>query len=95
LDALTYARSYDPAAPGVDNDLRYRLGPIEPVLGRLDPLLREAPQLSGDEFENLVAFLANGLLDRHAQKEHVCKLIPAAVPSGLRLMKFESCVATK
>ena len=40
LDVFASARSYDPKKAGIDKDLRYRLGPIEPVLARLDPLLQ-------------------------------------------------------
>jgi cytochrome c peroxidase len=63
LDAPTYARGYDPVVAGVDLDLRYRLGPIEPVLARIDPLLSHPPYLSLEEFEDLVAFVGGGLLD--------------------------------
>src|SRR6185312_4207814 len=61
LDASAYARSYDPRKASVDHDLRYRLGPIEPVLARIDARLVEPPDLSRDEFESLVSFLAGGL----------------------------------
>jgi len=39
LDVAASARNYNPASAGVDLDLRNRLGPIEPVLATLDPLL--------------------------------------------------------
>jgi cytochrome c peroxidase len=93
LNASRYARSYNPRATGLDNDLTYRLGPIEPVIERLDPLLRNAPQLSEDEFECLIAFLAEGLFDWRAHKQHLCKLLPTSVPSGLPVLQFEGCIA--
>src|SRR5262245_34849487 len=37
LDALSSARKYNRAQAGVDNDLK--VGPIDPVLQRIDPLL--------------------------------------------------------
>src|SRR5438270_8148988 len=39
LDVFSSARGYDPVEAGVDEDLTLRLGPIEPVLARIDPLL--------------------------------------------------------
>ena len=95
LDAATYARGYDPTAAGIDRDLRYRLGPIEPVLLRLDSQLRQTPQLTVEEFDDLVAFLAEGLLDRRAEKRHLCEILPGAVPSGFPVMKFEACGAPR
>jgi cytochrome c peroxidase len=95
LDAPAFARSYNPVAAGIDNDLRHRLGPIEPVLARIDPLLADPPNLSKEDFENLVAFVGGALLDSRAQKQNLCKLVPAAVPSGLSTMEFESCPPPK
>jgi cytochrome c peroxidase len=95
LDAPAYARAYDPGAAGVDHDLRYRLGPIEPVLARIDTRLSDPPHLSPDEFESLVAFVADGLLDSRAPKQNLCKLLPASVPSGLPVMQFEGCPPPK
>ena len=94
LDAAACARGYDPTAAGIDRDLRYRLGPIEPVLLRLDSQLRQTPQLTVDEFDDLVAFLAEGLLDRRAER-HLCEILPGAVPSGFPVMKFEACGAPR
>lgn len=91
LDATTYGRSYDPVRAGVSNDLRSRLGPAEPVLKRLDPLLQRAPQLSSSDFDALVAFLAEGLLDTRAKKQNLCTLLPPSVPSGLPVMQFDGC----
>jgi cytochrome c peroxidase len=62
LDVFSSARNYDPVAAGIDEDLTYRVGPIEPVLQRVDPLLAEPITLSADEFAHLVAFIRDGLL---------------------------------
>ena len=91
LDPLRHARSYDPSKEDVDRDLRYRLGPIEPVLDRLDPLLRDPPSLDRREFDDLLAFLEEALLDPGARPERLCRLPPASVPSGLAVMHFEGC----
>jgi cytochrome c peroxidase len=91
LDVFSSARSYKPVHAGIDRDLTYRLGPIEPVLARVDPLLANPIDLSAQEFENLVAFVRDGLLDPRATKQNLCKLVPATVPSGFPTMLFENC----
>jgi cytochrome c peroxidase len=91
LDVFASARSYDPKKAGMDKDLRYRLGPIEPVLARLDPLLQTPIRLTGGEFQALVAFVRDALLDQHAKKPNLCPLIPDSVSSGYSTMVFEEC----
>lgn len=44
-------------------DLRGSLGPMAPVLARLDPRLQAPPGLSQPEIDALVEFVRNGLLD--------------------------------
>jgi cytochrome c peroxidase len=91
LDVFSSARSYRPIPAGLDRDLTYRLGPIEPVLARVDPLLARPIDLSADEFQNLVAFVRDGLLDERATKQNLCRLVPNRVPSGFPTMRFETC----
>jgi cytochrome c peroxidase len=91
LDVFSSARSYSPIVAGLDQDLTYRLGPIEPVLARVDPLLATPINLSADEFRNLVAFVRDGLLDERATKRNLCRLVPNRVPSGFPTMRFETC----
>ena len=76
---------------GVPSDLTLRLGPSEPVLRRLDPLLQSQIELSPEEFDDLVAFVRDGLLDPRVRKENLCKLVPRTVPSGLIPLEFEAC----
>ncbi|HEX8740313.1 MAG TPA: hypothetical protein VF925_09250, partial [Casimicrobiaceae bacterium] len=90
-DVYTSARNYDAKRAGVDDDLQLRLGPIEPVLARLDPLLRTPIELTGGEFEALVAFVRDALLDERAMRQNLCALIPDSVPSGYSTMVFEEC----
>lgn len=87
------ARSYDPVAAGLPADLTVRRGPIEPVLKRLDPRLVALSKLnlSEAELDDLVAFLADGLLDPRALPENLCKLIPRRVPSGRPVLRFQGC----
>ena len=91
LDVFDSARNYDAKRAGVDQDLQHRLGPIEPVLARVDPLLRTPIHLSGGEFEALVAFVRDALLDERATRQNLCPLIPKSVPSGYSTMVFEEC----
>jgi cytochrome c peroxidase len=91
LHVLESARRYDPVPAGVDKDLTIRPGPIEPVLARVDPLLLNPPDLTAEEFESLVTFIRTGLLDRRAERQNLCSLIPATLPSGMQPMRFEEC----
>ena len=87
LDPYASGRGYSPVdlAP----DLRGPVGPIEPVLDRLDPLLRSPLSLSDEEFTNLVGFVRNGLLDPRVLPERLKTLVPKRVPSDRPTMKFE------
>ena len=91
LNVFESALSYDAAAAGVDRDLRTRLGPVEPVLDRIDPRLASPMFLRADEFADLVAFVRTGLLDRRALPQNLCALIPASLPSGMTPLRFEGC----
>lgn len=91
LHTFESARNYDPIRAGLDKDLALRVGPIEPVLARLDPLLLNPPQLTAEEFDDLVTFVRTGLLDKRAERHNLCSLIPAEVPSGMQPLHFERC----
>jgi len=91
LDVFRSAREYDAVRAGVDRDLTYRLGPIEPVLARVDPVLQTPIDLTPAELENLVAFVRDALLDDRARRGNLCGLVPTAVPSGSVPMVFEEC----
>ncbi len=89
LDVFTSARSYNADAASVAADLRVPMGPIEPVLSRIDPLLSTPIKLTEDEFQQLVDFVRNALLDRRATPAELRKQIPKSVPSGFPVLKFE------
>jgi cytochrome c peroxidase len=91
LDVYQSARYYNPVSAGLDSDLTRHLGPIEPVLARVDPILAKPIHLTSDEVQNLVAFVRNGLMDDRAKKENLCKLVPNTVPSGFSLLRIETC----
>jgi hypothetical protein len=61
------------------------------VLQRLDTLLQSPIHLSKDEFDDLVSFVRDGLLDESVKAENLCKLVPPAVPSGMPVLHFEAC----
>lgn len=90
LNAFESARRYNPQAAGTPVDLS-RLGPVEPVLSRLDPMLRQAVTLSRTEDEDLIEFVRGGLLDARAHPKRLCELVPQAVPSGMTLQNFQGC----
>ena len=89
LDVFASARNYTPEAAGVAADLRVPMGSIEPVLARIDPILATPIELSDEEFQQLVDFVRNGLLDQRARPERLKKLIPPKAPSGFPVLKFQ------
>jgi cytochrome c peroxidase len=91
LNVYESARHYNPVAAGVHIDLTHRLGPIEPVLSRLDRRLRTPIELKRTEFGDLVAFVRDGLLDPRATRENLCRLVPRSVPSGSPVLQFQAC----
>jgi cytochrome c peroxidase len=62
---------------------------MDPVLARLDPLLKNPIQLTSDEFSELVDFVNNALLDDRTRPENLRKLVPKSVPSGRPVLDFE------
>jgi cytochrome c peroxidase len=87
LDPYTSARHYAPR--DLPSDLQGPLGPIEPVLARLDPLLQTPIPLTDEEFAQLVDFVRYGLLDPRILPEHLQRLVPKRVPSGSLTLDFE------
>ena len=86
LDAVGQAGSFDTVL--LPSDLRGPSGPLEPVLDRLDPLLRRPILLTDAELEVLVDFVGNGLLDPDARPERLRRLIPEKLPSGRASLIF-------
>ena len=87
LDVVASATSFSPA--GLAPDLRGPLGPMAPVLARLDQRLTSPVVLSDGEFSDLVAFVRDGLLDPAARPERLRRLIPERLPSGRSPLRFE------
>lgn len=91
LNPKAHARSYNARKAGLDEDLQYNLGPIEPVLARIDPNLH-AVNLNRHEVADLIHFVRDALTDARVMK--TCSTIPPSVPSGLVLPVFEGCPAS-
>jgi len=89
LDVFASARNYNPELSGIVQDLTAPMGPIEPVLARVDPILTTRIRLTNDEFLQLVDFVRYGLLDKRAKPEKLNKLIPKSVPSGFPVLTFQ------
>jgi len=47
--------------------------------------------MNANDFNDLVSFVRDGLLDPRAKKQNLCGLVPSAVPSGMPTMHFENC----
>jgi cytochrome c peroxidase len=80
LDATAGTAAYNTARLPVD--LQGPIGPTQPVLDRLDPLLRTPVTLTEEELLSLVDFVRNGLLDPAAEPQRLRRLIPEKLPSG-------------
>jgi cytochrome c peroxidase len=95
-DALRYhlnpreqTKLYSPARQHLDKDLVGPTGPIEPVLQRLDPRLKQGTPLTPGEFNDLLVFLRQSLLDSRALPENLRSLVPPSVPSGRPALQFQ------
>lgn len=82
-------RTYDPVQAGVPTDLT-RVGPAIPVK-LLDRGVRQLNPLGPNDFDDLVAFIRDGLLDPRVNARSLCRLVPPTVPSGRPVLQFESC----
>jgi cytochrome c peroxidase len=89
LDVAASLRSYDPVAQDLPADLIGPIGPVTPLLDALDPLLKPPVALSPAEFDDLVAFVAHGLLDSRALPRSLSNLAPKELPSGRRPLTFQ------
>jgi cytochrome c peroxidase len=89
LNIMDSVSNYTPASQGLPTDLSGPLGPMAPVLTRLDPVLSTSIVLTETHFEQLLAFVRDGLLDPRATPERLRRMVPHNVPSGRPVMIFE------
>jgi cytochrome c peroxidase len=90
LNVVASDHHYSPADQHLPADLTGPIGPLPPILARLDPKIRAPIHLSDKEIDALVAFVGQALLDPRARPQHLRSLIPSSVPSGRKPLTFES-----
>ena len=71
------------------SNIAARLGPIDALLGRVDPIMSEPLIITPEQVRQLTAFVRDALLDPRARPENLRSLIPDSVPSGRPLPTFE------
>jgi cytochrome c peroxidase len=89
LDVAASVESYNAASEGLPADLAGSIGPVEPLLARLDPLVATTRQLSSEQLDALVAFVGDGLLDPRTRPENLRRMVPKRVPSDRPTLTFE------
>jgi cytochrome c peroxidase len=89
VDARASLLGYDPSTQGLAPDLTGPTGPRAPLLAALDPLLANPIVLSDAEFEDLVVFVRDALLDRRVVAANLRRLVPPRLPSGAPPLTFE------
>jgi cytochrome c peroxidase len=89
LNVADSVRRYSPAGQHLAPDLSGPIGPMNPVLARLDPILAAPITLTNEEFNQLIAFVRYGLLDPRAEPRFLRRLLPHSVPSGRPVSIFE------
>jgi cytochrome c peroxidase len=87
LDAVLGAASYSQRR--LPADLQGPMGPTQPVLDRMDPMLLPPVSLTEAEFSSLVDFVRDGLLDPAAAPQLLRRLIPERLPSGRAKLIFQ------
>jgi len=91
LNVAQSARNYSPIAAGLPRDLTKHVGPIEPVLQRLDPILKNPIDLNQGEFRDLLHFVKHALHDPRVNARNLCSLVADPLPSGMQPLEFEAC----
>jgi cytochrome c peroxidase len=89
LNVVASLSTYNPLEQGLPLDLQGRIGPTSPILAHLDKRMTTGTSLSDSQFQDLVAFVRNGLLDPRATPNNLRRLVPASVPSGRPVLRFE------
>src|SRR3954452_13579579 len=89
LDTVASLQAYDPKAHGLPADLAGPIGPTAPLVAALDSRLGTPIELALAEFDDLLAFVRDALLDPRATPEKLRKLVPREVPSNRPVLSFE------
>ena len=89
LNVMNAAIHYTPASQNLPADLSGPVGPMAPVLARLDPVVSTPIVLTESQFDQLLIFVRDGLLDPRATPDRLRRLVPQTVPSGRPVLVFE------
>jgi cytochrome c peroxidase len=89
LDAVASLQAYDPKAQSLPADLAGPIGPTAPLVAALDPRLATPIELTLAEFDDLLVFVRDALLDPRATPAKLRKLVPRELPSGRPVLFFE------
>lgn len=89
LNVIASATAYTPQSQHLPPDLSGPMGPLAPVLARVDPILTTPIVLSSAEFAQLSVFVMKGLMDRRASPVETAYIVPKKVLSGMTPMIFQ------
>jgi cytochrome c peroxidase len=89
LNPSTSLLKYSPAREGLPIDLSGPIGPTAALLAAVDHRLSTPVVLTDEEFDDLLAFVRDSLLDSRARPENLRKLVPREVPSDAASLIFE------
>jgi cytochrome c peroxidase len=89
LDVYQSARNYKNDTGLIASDLAGPMGPLEPVLERVDPILQEPINLTEDQITALVDFVTNALTDSRARPDNLLHMIPDSLPSRRPMLRFQ------
>jgi cytochrome c peroxidase len=89
LNVVDSVSNYSPASQNLPADLSGSMGPMAPVLARLDPVLATPIVLTESQLDQLLTFVSYGLLDPRATPERLRHLVPRTVPSRRPMLVFE------
>jgi cytochrome c peroxidase len=89
LNPSTSLLKYSPAREGLPTDLSGPIGPTASLLAAVDHRLSTPVVLTDGEFDELLAFVRDSLLDPRARPENLRKLVPREVPSNAASLIFQ------
>jgi len=89
LNASASLLDYSAARQGLPTDLSGPIGPTAPPLAAIDHRLSTPVVLTDREFDDLLVFVRDALLDSRARPENLRRLVPREVPSSNATLFFQ------
>ncbi len=89
MNASASLLDYSAAREGLPTDLSAPLGPTAPLLAAIDHRLTTPVVLTDGEFDDLLIFVRDALLDSRARPENLRRLVPREVPSSNATLFFQ------